>query len=197
MARPKLNKNISLDDFQNYYWLKEELTAFCQEIGICRTGGKIEIAFRIEKYLKTGVIIKNPESGKKKSSSQFDWNKETLSPETIITDNYKNTRNVRNFFSKMIGSHFKFNVEFMAWMKENYGKKLNDAIEKCNEIAALKKSGAHKTTIAPQFEYNQYMRDFLEANPTLSSKDAMKCWKMKRNKPGTNRYDKDDLIFLE
>jgi len=54
--RPNLNKNINLKDFKDFYWLKEELVAFCREIGINSSGGKIDIANRIAEYLKTGKI---------------------------------------------------------------------------------------------------------------------------------------------
>lgn len=32
--RPKLNKKINAKDFQDFYWMKEELVAFCREVGI-------------------------------------------------------------------------------------------------------------------------------------------------------------------
>ncbi|MGL5913858.1 MAG: DUF6434 domain-containing protein [Bacteroidales bacterium] len=57
-----------------------------------------------------------------KPHSNFDWNVERLTLETIITDNYKNPENVRAFLTTEIGKHFKFNVLFMNWMKQNNGK---------------------------------------------------------------------------
>jgi hypothetical protein len=47
--------------------------------------------------------------------------------------------------------------------------------------------------IDPQFEYNRYMRAFLTDNPELSSKDAMRHWKLKRSQRGTNEYERKDL----
>lgn len=60
---------------------------------------------------------------------KFDWHKEPLSPQTIITDNYKNTQNVRRFFKENVHKEFKLNRTMMAWMKGNSGKTLSDAIE--------------------------------------------------------------------
>ncbi len=194
MIRPKLDKTISINDFRNYYWLKMELIDFCRETGIKRAGGKIEIADRILKYLETGEII--PKSEKEQTKSNFDWNNETLDVDTLITDNYKNTENVRAFFEKAIGRHFKFNVEFMNWMKSNAGKTLGDSVEKWKEIIEKKKDGNYKTEIAPQFEYNTYIRDFLSDNPQLSTKDAIESWKIKREKPEKKKYNKSDLAFL-
>ncbi|MEI7803492.1 MAG: DUF6434 domain-containing protein [Bacteroidota bacterium] len=60
--------------------------------------------------------------------SKFDWHKEPLQLSTIITDSYKNTQNVRRFFVTQIGSHFKFNREFILWMKQQQGKSLASVI---------------------------------------------------------------------
>ena len=42
MTRPKLDENISIENFQNYYWLKKELVDFCRNLGINTSGGKID-----------------------------------------------------------------------------------------------------------------------------------------------------------
>jgi len=57
MSRPKLDKEISINDFKDYYWLKEELVGFCRAIGINRSGGKIAIYNRIITFLENGEII--------------------------------------------------------------------------------------------------------------------------------------------
>ncbi len=191
MDRPDLNKEISVTDFNDFYWLKEELIDFCRSIGIEISGGKIAITDRIRDYLLTGEIIKSEK--KIKSKSKFDWSREKLTNETIITDNYKNGENVRSFFSQEIGSHFSFNVIFMKWINENIGKTLGDAVFEWKKIDDLKKDKNYVSKIDPQFEYNKYMRAFLNDNPNSSSKDAMKYWKLKRSKRGTNEYERADL----
>ncbi len=190
--RPILDKDISLKDFNDFYWLKKELVQFCRTIGISSTGGKIEISNRIRTYLLTGEIVKQVKHTHK-TKSKFDWANEVLTKNTVITDSYKNGENVRNFFSQEIGAHFRFNVIFMKWMKENIGKTLGDAIIEWKRIEALKKDRNYVSEISPQFEYNRYMRAFLKDNPNLSSKDAMKFWKLKSSKRGSNEYDKKDL----
>ena len=196
MLRPNLKTTISINDFKNHYWLKEELIDFCRTTGLKRTGGKIEITNRILKYLETGEIFTKPEKDQQRTKSNFDWNTERLDLNTAITDNYKNTENVREFFKKTIGSNFKFNVEFMDWMKSSAGKTLGDSVEKWKEIAEKKRDKNYKTEIAPQFEYNAYIRDFLNDNPQLSTKDAIESWKIKRDKPGKKQYSNSDLDFL-
>lgn len=191
MNKPKLTKHISLDNFNDFYWLKTELITFCRSLGISTSGGKIEIAERIRYYIKTGKIIKKPAGNKKQS--KFNWSQEVLTKETIITDNYKNGRNVRGFFIREIGSHFSFNVIFIKWIRENAGKTLKDAIDEWEKINEIKKVKGYESTIDPQFEYNRYIRAFLKDNPDLSGKDARKFWKLKKEKRGNNDYERDDL----
>ena len=110
MKKTTLNRKTSLSDFKAYYWLKNDLIVFCRENLIPSSGSEIEISNRIKQFLQTGKII-NPK--KAKTTSKFDWKNENITNNTLITDNYQNTENVRNFFIQCIGSHFKFNIDFM------------------------------------------------------------------------------------
>ena len=55
--RPNLIKEMSIKDFKDYYWLKEELQNFCRENGMSASGSKLEISERIETFLMTGEVI--------------------------------------------------------------------------------------------------------------------------------------------
>lgn len=193
--RPKLDNNISAKDFADFYWLKEELVSFCRSEGLTTSGGKIEIAERIEHFLRTGKVKEERKNSKAKSS--FDWNTSVLSLDTVITDNYKNSENVRSFFENQIGDKFKFNVIFMNWIKANAGKTLADAARQYQVIATENKERITKKEIAPQFEYNTYLRDFLADNPTATRGDGIKLWKIKRALRGSNAYSSEDLKFLD
>jgi len=190
--RPKLSKIISINDFKDFYWLKEELVDFCRRENLPTVGGKIEITRRIEEYLISGKRISSLKQEKAKST--FDWTKEVLSLNTIITDSYKNSENVRAFFIKYIGEHFKFNVRFMNWMKISCGKTLKDAIEQWTLIYSDRNTNKSPKIIAPQFEYNTYIRDFLKDNHT-TREIAIKYWNVKKKLRGDNIYKRSDLDF--
>lgn len=194
--RPNLDKHILPKDFKEYYWLKEELISFCRSERIKQSGSKILLENRIVNYLKTGEKdLKIPHS-KKSKKSKFDWNKETLSLETKITDNYKNTENVRSFFVKQLGKKFKFNVKFMHWIKTNEGKTLADAANKWIKLEKEKKIDKGPKEIAPQFEYNTYLRDFLKDNPDKNRAIGIQLWKIKKAQRGNNIYNPSDLNYL-
>lgn len=197
-SRPNLNIEISVKDFKDFYWLKEELLEFCRTEGLKTNGGKIEISERIVYYLKTGLTELGQVNKKiKKPKSDFNWQSEKLLLETKITNNYKNTENVRKFFEQEIGKHFKFNVRLMNWMKINSGKTLEEAIEEWKRIKSEKRTTTKPKEIAPQFEYNTYLRDFLVDNPNAKREVGIKLWKIKKSLRGDNKYRRSDLKLLE
>ena len=55
--RPDLNNGLDSKVFRSFYYLKEELLAFCKKNGLPTSGGKIELTDRISHYLDTGKIL--------------------------------------------------------------------------------------------------------------------------------------------
>ncbi len=190
--RPKIDECKTGAEFADWYWLKEELIAWCREKRIPYTGSKQAITDRIAHFIDTGEIQK---SARDKRVSDFDWHSAELRPETVITDSYRNTQNVRRFFKEHYGEAFKFNIAFMNWMKANIGKTLADAVEARRAIAEREKT--QQSEIPASNQYNRYTREFFAANPDRSIAEARKCWAYKRSIKGHNRYEKGDLVALE
>ena len=61
--------------------------------------------------------------------SKFDWHSGDIELHTVIDAHYRNTQKVRRFFHAHCGSHFKFDRDFMAWMKSSQGKTMDDAVK--------------------------------------------------------------------
>jgi hypothetical protein len=59
----------------------------------------------------------------------FDWHSDAIARSTPITESYRNTQNVRRFFRRQCGSHFKFDRSFMAWLKNGTPKTMGDAVD--------------------------------------------------------------------
>ncbi|EOP94645.1 DUF6434 domain-containing protein [Bacillus cereus] len=185
--RPPLTKSISLEDFQNYYWLKAELQTFCREHGLPASGSKTEITERISHYLTTGKVLKNS-SVQKVSKAPLSY--KDLSLQTIITKNHRCSEGVRAFFKEKIGTNFRFTVALQKFFKENVGKTYEDAITFWYEENERKKDPTYKTTISAQFEYNRFTRDFFEDpnNKGKAKADAIAAWNEMKAKPGSNIY---------
>lgn len=58
---------------------------------------------------------------------KVDWHKNQIDDDTIITDSYKTTQNVRRYFKSKFGEQFKFDRAFMEWMKTATGLTMGDA----------------------------------------------------------------------
>ena len=185
--RPPLTKSISLEDFQNYYWLKAELQTFCREHGLPASGSKTEITERISHYLTTGKVLKNS-SVQKVSKAPLSY--KDLSLQTIITKNHRCSEDVRAFFKEKIGTNFRFTVALQKFFFFFFGKTYEDAVAFGYEENERKKDPTYKTTISAQFEYNRFTRDFFE-NPNNKGKakaDAIAAWNEMKAKPGSNVY---------
>lgn len=60
---------------------------------------------------------------------QVDWHKNHIDDNTVITDSYKTTQNVRRYFKSKFGEQFKFDRNFMQWMKDATGKTMAEACQ--------------------------------------------------------------------
>ena len=184
--RPNLTKDISIERFKDFYWLKEELQSFCRENAISASGSKIEISNRVETFLRTGEIIKHSKTSRlnKKMDPQVD-----LTLDTIITENHRCSQNVRAFFKTVIPK-FHFSTNIQNYFKNNVGKTYRDVVDAWHEEEERKKDPSYKKNIAPQFEYNQFIRDFFDdpKNQGKSREEAIEAWNEIKKLPGSNKY---------
>ena len=198
----KLNKDLKVSEFKEYYFLKEELKEFCRNEGLKISGSKNQLEKRIIYYLDTGKSLDDSNSIEKDDKpirpnfQKSDKTKASISKEirldSILGENFKCSEDKREFFEKEIGKGFKFKVQFQKWLKSNPDKTYQDAINAYYELQNSKE----KTKIEKQFQYNQYIRDFFEDNDDRTLNDAIKCWKHKKSLKGHNKYEKSDLDIL-
>jgi SAP domain-containing new25/Domain of unknown function (DUF6434) len=182
--RPNLTKQMTVQSFKGYYWLKEELQSFCRTEGLSTSGSKIEIGHRIETYLETGEILKPM----RKTSVKKEASKE-LSLDTVITENHRCSQEVRSFFKTII-LNFHFSTYIQSFIKENVGRTYRDVVKAWYEDEERRKDPTYKKQIGSQFEYNQFTRDFFSDpnNKGKSREDAIHAWNTIKSLPGSNKY---------
>ena len=190
-TRPELSRDLDSGTFREYYYLKEELVAFCRENRLPVTGGKQDLTERIARFLDTGEAEKAPagKPGRKRRPVS------AVTGDSVIEDGFVCTEAHRAFFRKEIGPSFSFSVQFQQWLKTHAGATCREAVSACRGIQREKKQG--KTSIGKQFEYNAYIRAFFEDNAGRTLEEAVKCWKYKKSLLGHNRYEPSDLCALE
>jgi len=195
MERPNILEIRTGNELKKWYWLKAELVNFAKIKRVSSAGSKFEILERLAMALDG----KDHEIERKdKVISKFNWAKEKLTPDKIITDSYKNGENTRKFFVTHCGQKFAFSIALMMWMKENIGKKLSDAIKEWERLQQLQKDKNFKSDIPNGNQYNQYTRDFFADNPEKTIQEARHFWKLKRKLPvGKHLYERTDLQLTE
>jgi hypothetical protein len=193
--RPDFSEINSGAEFNQWYWLKEEMVDICKMSGLPSVGGKFELRDRIMYALDhNGAILPTPP--KKKPSSKFKWSKEELSLDTLITDNVSFGPNFRNFMKAQIGPPFSCHSDFMDWVKANAGKTLKDAVEQWHALEDRKKDPKFQRSIAKHNMLSQYVRDFLAHQEDASFKEALYYWNKKKLLPmkdGLVRFESTDL----
>jgi hypothetical protein len=59
----------------------------------------------------------------------IDWHSSSLTRFTIVDKDYKKTQNVRRFMVNECGPDFRFDREFMAWIRNDVQKNLGDVVD--------------------------------------------------------------------
>ena len=199
MERPDFENIKSGIDFNQWYWLKDEMVEICRQSNLPTTGRKFELRDRIMFALDNDGKIK-VKSKADKPKSRFNWAKSELTLKTEITDNVSFGPNFRRFLKSQIGDNFTCNSDFMDWVKSSIGKTLKCSIEAYYRLEKRKDDPNFRRKIADNNMFNQYMRDFMEDNPTQSLENVRKYWLLKKQRPMKNgfvKYEKSDLILGE
>ncbi len=184
--RPELTRDTDPGTFRDFYWLKTELQAFCKEHGISASGAKAEIADRIETFLATGEVtrpVRTPRVGRRSAPPG------ELGLDTVITADHRCSQEVRAFFGSVI-PRFHFSTFIQRYLRENAGRTYRDVVVAWHEEAGRKKDPSYQKDIAPQFEYNRFIRDFFAdpANRGRSRQEGIEAWNRTKRLPGSNAY---------
>ena len=73
--------------------------------------------------------------------SRFNWHADHIDGSTPVTEGYRSTQNVRRFLMAQCGLNFRFDREFMAWIKDGSPKTLGDVAQECTRRHTVKTSG--------------------------------------------------------
>ena len=112
-SRPEFDKITSFDEFNKYYWYREELSQICKSLGLEYRGIKQELNYIIEQYFKGNLIKKSSIKNEKKKVETI-----TLDMPLLECGFSFNTQ-FREYFSILTDvSPFKFTADMAtAWRK--------------------------------------------------------------------------------
>ena len=193
--RPNFKDIHSFDEFNCYYWYREELSQICKSLELEYQCTKKELNFIIEQYFKGNKITRNLN---KDIKTQTD----VITLETpLLYCGFSFNQKFRDYFSAVTGiSPFKFSANMAtAWRKVKKDKDINFTIQDMIKIYYGESDYAKYDSSACQ--WNQFLKDFCldECSNFYSNKlkVASILWKEVKNSKNEKIYTKELLKEYE
>ena len=190
-SRPDFDKITSFDQFNKYYWYREEISQICKSLGLEYRGTKQELNHIIEAYFKGHLIKKSPRKKVKKQVENISLDSPLL--ECGFSFNAK----FREYFAAVTGiSPFKFTADMAtAWRKVKSEKDGNFTIQDLLKVYYGQSDYAKYDHSVCQ--WNQFLKDFCADENSGHYSNKLKVaailWKEVRDSDKEKRYS-DNLL---
>ena len=190
--RPKFRDISSFEEFNQYYWYREELSQICKSLKLENKGTKQELNNIIREYFE-GNCIEASKTQRRKSK-----NADILTTDTpLLACGFSFNTKFREYFSMLTGvSPFKFTADMAtAWRKVKNEKNVKFTIQDLLDIYYGKSNYAKYDHSVCQ--WNQFLKDFcadpISSNYSNQLKVASILWKEVRDSAGEKTYSRKIL----
>ena len=189
--RPSFKDIESFEEFNKYYWYREELSQICKSLGLEYRCTKKELNYIIEQYFKGNRIEKSTRKVNKKYAEVISLNTPLL--ECGFSFNQK----FRDYFSAVTGViPFKFNADMAtAWRKVKRDNDINFTIQDMIKTYYGESDYAKYDNSACQ--WNQFLKDFCADESSNNYSNKLKVaailWKEVRDSKSEKNYSKQLL----
>ena len=189
--RPSFKDIESFEEFNKYYWYREELSQICKSLGLEYRCTKKELNYIIEQYFKGNRIEKSTRKVNKKHVEVISLNTPLL--ECGFSFNQK----FRDYFSAVTGvSPFKFNADMAtAWRKVKRDNDEKFTIQDMIKIYYGESDYAKYDNSTCQ--WNQFLKEFCADESSNNYSNKLKVaailWKEVRNSKNEKIYSKQLL----
>ena len=184
--RPSFKDIESFDEFNKYYWYREELSQICKSLGLEYRCTKKELNYIIEQYFMGNKVEKYLSKGKKSQTEVI-----TLETPLLYCD-FSFNQKFRDYFSAVTGvSPFKFNADMAtAWRKVKSDNDKEFTIQDMIKIYYGESDYAKYDNSTCQ--WNQFLKDFCadeySNNYSNKLKVAAILWKEVRDSKNKKIY---------
>lgn len=193
--RPNFKDIHSFEDFNLYYWYREELSQICKSLGLEYRGTKQELNEIIHQYFLGNTVEKRVNKRKTKQVEDITLNTPLL--HCAFSFNQK----FRDYFSAVTGiSPFKFNADMAtAWRKVKKDKDITFTIQDMIKIYYGESDYAKYDSSACQ--WNQFLKDFCSDECSKFYLNKLKVasilWKEGKNSTNEKIYSRELLNKYE
>ena len=189
--RPDFSNIKSFEEFNKYYWYREELSQICKSLGLEYRCTKKELNYIIEQYFKGNKVEKFLKKAKKNQL-------EDITLETpLLNCGFSFNQKFRDYFSAVTGvSPFKFNADMAtAWRKVKSDNDKEFTIQDMIKIYYGESDYAKYDNSTCQ--WNQFLKDFCADEHSNNYSNKLKVaailWKEVRNSKNKKIYSKQLL----
>jgi len=189
--RPEFDKITSFDEFNKYYWYRDELSQICKILELEYRGTKQELNHIIEQYFKGNFIKKSPTKRNKKRL-------EAITLDTSLLEcGFSFNTYFREYFSTLTDvSPFKFTADMAtAWRKVKRENDLSFTIQDMLKVYYGNSDYAKYDHSVCQ--WNQFLKDFCADENSRNYLNKLKVasilWKEVRNSRNEKIYSKNLL----
>ena len=193
--RPNFKDIHSFEEFNLYYWYREELSQICKSLGLEYRGTKQELNDIIYQYFLGNKVEKSVNKRKTKQVEVITLNT------PLLFCGFSFNQKFRDYFSAVTGiSPFKFSANMAtAWRKVKRDKDITFTIQDMIKIYYGESDYAKYDNSACQ--WNQFLKDFCsdECSQFYSNKlkVASILWKEVRNSTNEKIYSRELLNEYE
>lgn len=193
--RPDFRDIKSFEEFNRYYWYRDELSQICKSLGLEYRCTKQELNHIIEQYFKGNRIEKFLSKGNKNQS-------EVITLDTPLLEcGFSFNQKFRDYFSAVTGvNSFKFNADMAtAWRKVKRDNDIKFTIQDMIKIYYGESDYAKYDNSVCQ--WNQFLKDFCtdEFSEYYSNKlkAAAILWKEVKDSKNEKIYSRELLKKYE
>ena len=193
--RPDFKDIKSFEEFNRYYWYREELSQMCKSLGLEYRCTKQELNLIIEQFFKGNRVEKSVRKVNKNQTESINLNTPLL--ECRFSFNQK----FRDYFSAVTGVNpFKFNADMAtAWRKVKAENDLSFKIQDMLKVYYGESDYAKYDNSACQ--WNQFIKDFCLDKCSNNYSDKLKAaatlWKEVRDSKNEKVYSRELLKKYE
>ena len=193
--RPDFKDIKSFEEFNRYYWYREELSQICKSLGLEYRVTKQELNHIIEQYFNGNKIEKFMRKVNKKQAEEITLNA------SLLKCGFSFNQKFREYFSVVTGVEpFKFNADMAtAWRKVKAENDINFTIQDMLKVYYGESDYAKYDNSACQ--WNQFLKDFCLDKCSNHYSDKLKAaatiWKEVRDSKNEKVYSRELLKKYE
>lgn len=171
MPRPLLTPTLAPETFGHWYWLKQELQAYCRTWQLPAGGSKAELMQRVQAHLAGRPLPAPARTARSAMPAE-------LRPETVVAPGWRLGVALRAFFVQHLGPDFHFDQTLRDFFRDPRSRTLAQALALWQAARQ-----APPPAIERQFQFNRHVRDYFAQHPGATRARMLQAWRDKRQTP--------------